>query len=77
MSVKIIGGVKMRYVLSVPDISCNHCKMRISKALEELGIKNYEVSVEEKKVIVETEDLESVLKKLEEIDYPVESYEEL
>ena len=77
MSVKIIGGVKMRYVLSVPDIPCNHCKMRISKALEELGIKNYEVSVEEKKVIVETEDLESVLKKLEEIDYPVESYEEL
>jgi copper chaperone CopZ len=66
----------MRYVLNVPDISCNHCKMRISKALDELGIKDYEVSVEEKKVIVETEDLDSVLKKLEEIDYPVESYHE-
>jgi copper chaperone CopZ len=50
--------------------------MRISKALEELGVKNYEVSVEEKKVVVETEDLDSVLKKLEEIDYPVESYQE-
>jgi copper chaperone CopZ len=66
----------MKYVLNVPDISCNHCKMRISKALDELGIKDYEVSVEEKKVIVETEDLDSVLKKLEEIDYPVESYHE-
>ncbi|ACM22524.1 MULTISPECIES: heavy-metal-associated domain-containing protein [Thermotoga] len=66
----------MKYVLNVPDISCNHCKMRISKALDELGIKDYEVSVEEKKVIVETEDLDSVLKKLEEIDYPVESYQE-
>lgn len=52
----------MKYVLNVPDISCNHCKMRISKALDELGIKDYEVSVEEKKVIVETEDLDSVLK---------------
>ncbi|MCD6552050.1 heavy-metal-associated domain-containing protein [Thermotoga sp.] len=67
----------MRYILNVPDISCNHCKMRISRALDELGIKNYEVSVEEKKVIVETEDLNSVLKKLEEIDYPVESYQEV
>lgn len=67
----------MRYVLNVPDISCNHCKMRISKALEELGVKNYEVSVEEKKVVVETENLESVLKKLEEIDYPVENYQEV
>ena len=67
----------MRYVLNVPDISCNHCKMRISRALDELGIKNYEVSVEEKKVIIETEDLDSVLKKLEKIDYPVESYQEV
>ena len=67
----------MRYVLSVPNISCNHCKMRISKALEELGIESYEVKVEEKKVIVETENLERILKKLEEIDYPVEKYEKL
>ena len=67
----------MRYVLNVLDISCNHCKMRISRALDELGIKNYEVSVEEKKVIIETEDLDSVLKKLEKIDYPVESYQEV
>ncbi|PLV59061.1 heavy-metal-associated domain-containing protein [Thermotoga sp. KOL6] len=66
----------MRYVLSVPDISCNHCKMRISKALEEIGVDDYEVNVEEKKVIVETNDLDKVLRKLEEIDYPVESYTE-
>jgi len=51
--------------------------MRISKALEELGIESYEVKVEEKKVIVEAENLERILKKLEEIDYPVEKYEKL
>lgn len=61
-----------KYLLKVPDISCNHCKMRISKALEEIGEKNFEVKVQEKEVIIETENIENVIKKLEEIDYPVE-----
>lgn len=61
-----------KYLLKVPDISCNHCKMRISKALEEIGEKKFEVKVQEKEVIIETENIENVIKKLEEIDYPVE-----
>lgn len=60
------------YLLKAPDISCNHCKMRISKALEEIGEKNFEVKVQEKEVIIETENIENVIKKLEEIDYHVE-----
>ncbi|KUK22536.1 MAG: heavy-metal-associated domain-containing protein [Synergistetes bacterium] len=62
----------MKYVLKVPNISCNHCKMRISKALDEIGVRNYSVSVENKKVELETDDIEKVLRKLEEIDYPAE-----
>ncbi|ABS61193.1 MULTISPECIES: heavy-metal-associated domain-containing protein [Fervidobacterium] len=61
-----------RYLLKVPDISCNHCKMRIQKALEEIGEKDFEVKVAEKEVIIDTENIEKVVKKLEEIDYPVE-----
>ncbi|KAF2958875.1 copper resistance protein CopZ [Thermotoga sp. Ku-13t] len=67
----------MRYELFVPDISCGHCRNRISKALEELGVKQYEVSVPEKKVNLETENIEPVLEKLRKIGYPVESYRQL
>ncbi|MEJ5258172.1 MAG: heavy-metal-associated domain-containing protein [Fervidobacterium sp.] len=62
-----------RYLLKVPDISCNHCKMRISKALEEIGEKDFEVRVAQKEVIIDTDNIERVVQKLEEIDYPVES----
>ncbi|WP_448375449.1 heavy-metal-associated domain-containing protein [Fervidobacterium sp.] len=62
-----------QYLLKVPDISCNHCKMRISKALEEIGEKDFEVRVAQKEIVIETNDIEKVVKKLEEIDYPVES----
>lgn len=62
-----------RYLLKVPDISCNHCKMRISKALEEIGEKDFEVRVAQKEVIIDTDNIEKVVQKLEEIDYPVES----
>lgn len=64
----------MKYQLHVPDISCGHCKMRISKALEELGVKNYQIDITQKMVILETETIELVLKKLQQIGYPVESY---
>jgi len=60
----------MNYVLSVPDMSCNHCVMRISKALEELGIKDFNVKLDEKKVYLSTDNIQKVLKKLEEINYP-------
>lgn len=67
----------MKYELHVPDISCGHCRNRISKALEELGVKNYRVDVPTKKVIVETEKIEPILQKLEQIGYPVESYKQV
>lgn len=44
--------------------------MRITKALEELGIKNFEVKLESKKVFLSTDELDKVFQKLEEIGYP-------
>ncbi|HBJ81314.1 MAG TPA: copper chaperone [Pseudothermotoga sp.] len=67
----------MKYSLRVPDISCQHCKMRISKVFDDIGLKEYEISIEKKTVIVDTEDIKTVLSKMEEIGYPVESYEAL
>lgn len=62
-----------QYLLKVPDISCNHCEMRISKALEEIGETNFEIRVAQKEIVIETDNIEGVVQKLEEIDYPVES----
>ncbi|MGB9790812.1 heavy-metal-associated domain-containing protein [Thermotoga caldifontis] len=67
----------MRYELHVPDISCGHCRNRISKALEELGVKQYEIDVQAKKVYLDTDNVELVLKKLGQMGYPVESYRQL
>ncbi|WP_041083607.1 heavy-metal-associated domain-containing protein [Thermotoga profunda] len=67
----------MRYLLHVPDISCNHCKMRISKRLEEIGVKDYQIDVVNKTVVVGTENIEKIIDELAKIDYPVERYEKL
>ncbi|HCZ06402.1 MAG: copper chaperone [Thermotogota bacterium] len=65
------------YVLSVPDMSCNHCKMRISNALKELGVEDFSVDLDSKTVRVKTEDLEKIKAKLAEIDYPVAEVKEV
>lgn len=61
-----------RYLIKVPSISCNHCKMRISKAFAEINEKNFEVNVADKVILIETDNIELITKKLEEIDYPAE-----
>jgi len=62
-----------QYLLKVPEISCNHCKMRISKALEETGETNFEIRFAQKEIVIETDNIERVAQRLEEIDYLVES----
>ncbi len=62
----------MRYVLSIPSMSCNHCKMRISKLLEENGVKDYQIELTSKTVTLETEDIIKICDKLASIGYPVE-----
>ncbi len=58
-----------KFVFSVPDISCNHCKMRITKALEAAGVKEFEVSVELKKVTAEAQDAAAVQAVIEDAGY--------
>ncbi len=59
-----------RFKLYIPDIHCDHCKMRISKALKELGVKDFEISVTDKIVILQTQEIQKVTQKLKEINYP-------
>ncbi len=36
----------------VENMTCNHCKMRIEKALKQLGVKKIKIDLEEKMVSV-------------------------
>lgn len=58
-----------RFVFSVPDMSCNHCRMRIAKALEATGLKDYEISVEHKTVSVEAPDAEAPRRAMDDAGY--------
>jgi len=60
------------YILFLKDMSCSHCGMKISNALKEIEITDFKISLPEKKVIVRTESIELILKKLEEIEYHAE-----
>ncbi len=56
-------------VFSVPDMSCGHCKMRISKALEEAGFSGFDVSVEAKTVTIDAPDAGAVKAVIEDAGY--------
>lgn len=61
-----------KFVFSVPDMSCNHCKMRISKALDEAGLKGYEVSVEDKTVTAEAANSDMIKAAIDAAGYDAE-----
>ncbi|WP_456394714.1 heavy-metal-associated domain-containing protein [Thermococcus sp.] len=62
-------------VLKIPNMSCKHCVMKITKAIEGVGAKG-EVSLEEKKAFVEFDPgkvrLEDIVKAIERYGYEVE-----
>lgn len=58
-----------QFALNVPDMSCQHCVKRISGALEELGISKFRVDLDNKEVRVEADDIESVIRALDEVGY--------
>ncbi|HQO40343.1 MAG TPA: heavy-metal-associated domain-containing protein [Spirochaetota bacterium] len=46
----------MKYTFNVPDISCNHCKMRIEKTMNESGrVRALQINLELKKVSLESD----------------------
>ncbi|MBP6332853.1 MAG: heavy-metal-associated domain-containing protein [Aminivibrio sp.] len=58
-----------QFVFSVPDMSCGHCKMRITKALEEAGFSAFDVALETKTVTVEAADSDAVRAAIDEAGY--------
>jgi len=62
-------------VLKIPNMSCKHCVMRITKAIKSVGAKG-EVSLEEKKAVVQFDPgrvrLEEIIKAIERYGYEVE-----
>lgn len=53
---KYKGEEKMKNTLKVEGMSCNHCKMRVEKAVSEVkGVKDAQVSLEDKKVDFEAD----------------------
>ena len=62
--------------LSVPDISCNHCKMSIEGAVNELsGINSAEVDIEDRTVAISFDEasqtLDAIVDAIEEQGYEV------
>ncbi len=46
----------MKYTFNVPDMSCNHCKMRIEKTMNESGkVKSLDVDLASRKVSLESD----------------------
>ena len=56
-------------ILDVPEMSCQHCVKRISRALEGLGLTEFKVNLDNKTVEANTDDIESVVETLDEIGY--------
>ncbi len=61
--------------LSVPDISCNHCKMSIEGAVNELeGVDKVEVAIDDRTVDVSFDsptDMDAIVAAIEEQGYEV------
>lgn len=63
--------MKAKYSFHVPDMSCGHCVKRISGILDSMGVEGFDVSLDEKRIFVDSPLSEEVLKALEEAGYPV------
>jgi copper chaperone len=66
-----------KYILNVPDMSCEHCRTRISKKLEEMNIKNFSVNLGTKQVSVETDDVGRLISELDDIGYAAKIEKEI
>lgn len=46
----------MKYTFNVPDMTCNHCRMRIEKAMNGSGrVKDLVINLDTKKVTLESD----------------------
>jgi copper chaperone len=65
-------GVAMKYIFTVPDISCDHCRMSIDKAVAASGKASaWTVDLKTKTVAIESEtDRVTLARILTDIGYP-------
>ena len=64
----------MRKEIKIEGMSCKHCVMHVTEALEEIdGVKNVKVSLEKQNAILEAENVndEALKKAIEEVGYDV------
>ncbi|MFZ0389287.1 MAG: cation transporter [Calditrichia bacterium] len=68
----------MEIRLSVPGMSCNHCKMAVTSAVQEVhGVENVEVNLESKMVNVAGDpDVDELVSAIENAGYTVEEVEQ-
>ena len=68
----------MKQIFSVPDMSCEHCRNRISQALVDApGVTYFDVDLEGKKVEVEGDIMEAkVVELLDDVGFDAEKIEE-
>jgi len=64
----------MKHTFKVPEMSCNHCKMRIEKTMDDSGkVSGVEVDLESKKVSLESDlSAEALIDLFDEAGYDAE-----
>jgi len=64
----------MKHTFKVPEMSCNHCKMRIEKTMGDSGkVSGVEVDLDSKKVSMESDlSAEALIKLFDEAGYDAE-----
>lgn len=69
-----MGGIKVKKIITIEGMSCNHCVMAVKNALNEIeGVSKVEVDLEGKKAKVEGNNLiDKILKEaIDEAGYEV------
>lgn len=66
----------MKYTFKVPEMSCNHCKMRIEKKMANSGkVTNLKIDLESKKVSLESDlSQEDLIGLFDEAGYDAEKF---
>lgn len=60
-----------RFSFHVPDMSCGHCVKRITGILESMGVEGFVISLEDRRILVDSMLEDGVLEALKDAGYPV------
>ncbi|HOP50960.1 MAG TPA: heavy-metal-associated domain-containing protein [Ignavibacteriales bacterium] len=67
----------MKYQLEIPNMSCNHCVMKIKKIFEKYSVEVTDVNLSDKFIIIEDKselkEIDKIKEDLADLDYFVEN----